>query len=217
LATKKVKAQDPEQARDIAPVEDEVRDQVAGELTVNGQPIPEHLQHLIPWAQTDQGRAKNNEGKVAPIVTMVRDEWANKMEGRANLEPWESSRPFEEAVDRVREPGYTYRMLSPTVIDKKGMRGWEPAETRKGERPTVSRMIIGRMPIERAEKRNQHYRDEANEELAATAARYATDQEKSIRDSGREGVSVLHTGDELHAYDSPERQVPIGVHSKRGA
>lgn len=44
-------------------------------MTVNGEPIPEHLWGVMPWTYTDQGRAEFNAGKApASGIQVLRDE-----------------------------------------------------------------------------------------------------------------------------------------------
>src|SRR3954470_17985326 len=104
---------------------------IDGRPTLNGKPIPAEFEHAIPTANTDQGRWDANHAKpkrTGPKVEVVSGEWENSLRQRRD-QPWMGSDPFKEAVDAHREKGFTYRMLSPKVVSKRGLRGWEPVKT----------------------------------------------------------------------------------------
>lgn len=206
---------------DAAPVDDYSpvgTEAPAPALTVNGQPIPDHLAHLIPFAQTDQGRAENNLGKAVPMVEMVRDAWDNQMlkRGDTSLEPWEAPDPAKELIDPVREPGMAYRMLSDRITRKRGRRGWEPVKGANGDPLKVGDMIIAKMPIERKEKRNRFYEDEGRSRQAEAQASLIETRERAAHDGGAKGISVLTPNDGLQDYRDPTREVTTGVSRTRG-
>ena len=49
----------------------------------------------------------------------------------------------------------------------------------KGEPVTAGNLILGKMPIERAERRNKKYRDEGNDNAAAATERFNPDHGES--------------------------------------
>lgn len=197
------------------------------ERTVGGIPIsslPLHVQNLIGYDMTDQGieekNAKRVDSKGRPhsgIQVIVNEGFDQQILQRSMAqEPWETADPLLDAVNAVKVPGFRYRGLSPTVIQKKGMRGWEPVkDAQTGEVVRVGKLVVGRMPIARAETRNKKYRDEGNANAADAAGRFITDHEKAVRDSGSEGVRILRAGDVMHDSADPSRSISIGVRSSR--
>lgn len=196
------------------------------ERTVNGRPIPAHLVNLIAYEMTDQGLAEKNAKRVDSAgrphsgIRITKNEGFDRaIEQRANaIEPWECSDPLKEAADRYGKPGFRYRGLSDLINKKKTLRGWEPVRDEKGDVVKVGSLILGEMPIERAEKRNKHFRDLGNSERDAAAQRLKVDQEKLTHAARSQGFEAgpLRDGDVLTDHADPDRHVSIGVHSQRG-
>jgi len=197
--------------------------EATAERTVNGIPVsslPFEVQQLIGYAMTDQGIAERNAKRVdskgvphSGIQVIVNEGFDQQILRRSKAEePWETADPLLDAVNRIRKPGMQYRGLSPTVIQKRGMRGWEAQSDADGI-VRVGNMIVGAMPIERAARRNKKFRDEGNANAADAAGRYQTDHERAVRDSGSEGVRVLRAGELLNDSSDPTRSISIGVRS----
>lgn len=192
-------------------------------LTVNGSPIPLHLEHLIPYEKTDQGRAEleaRNAGKPKARVQVIADEWDKMIAKRENATAvWDSPDPMKDAVDSVREPGMSYKFLSPRHIQKKGLRKFEIV-TQNGEPVRVGDMVLGKMPEAVKERRNAHYQAIGNDDLAAVEAQYRADLERAVRDGGlsrdQAQDSLLRSGDELHDHRNPERGAKVGFRISRG-
>lgn len=199
----------------------------SAELTVNGIPIsalPVEVQHLIGYAMTDQGIAERNAKRVdsmgrphSGIQVIVNEGFDQQIRARADAqEPWETANPLLDAKLAFQKPGFRYRGLSPTVIAKKGMRGWQAVLDGRGEPVRVGKLVLAEMPIERAERRNKKFRDEGNTNAADAKGRFISDHEKAVRDSGSEGVRILRAGELLHDSADPTRPISIGVRSSRG-
>jgi hypothetical protein len=184
------------------------------ELTVGGKPIPTEIAHLVPYANTDQGIAERmaKAGDKVARVEMVRDEHHKKLDAYA-AQPWDAAggNPMKEVVDKVREPGFSYKMLSPRVVDRRGLRGFEAVpEARYGN------MFVGRMPIEERERRNEHYRREGLDRAEEAAEVYQENQERLVRDGGVRGLGPLPAGEVLTDARDPERAASIGHSRSRG-
>lgn len=187
-------------------------------LTVNGKPIPSEFAHAIPYAQTDQGIA---EAKAKPglraVTSVVADAWDKALDRKAEAQPWDSYDPFTEAVDSVREPGMTYRMLSDRAHKRRGRRGWETVTDKDGKPVQVSGMTLGKMPTEAAERRNSHYREIGNEQLRTAAEAYELEQAKVIRNANIKGFAPLRTGETVtDSHDHPGMVTEVGIQSHRG-
>lgn len=181
------------------------------ELHVGGVPLsslPPQLAVAIPYANTDEGIAEEierNKGKTAR-VQITREEFSKKIE-QFGAQPWDAAAtdPMTEVVDKVREPGYTYKMLSTRVMDRRGTRGFEVVPGAK-----FGNMVVGRMPIETQERRNEHYRQEGISRAEESADAYTEAQERLIRDGGVSGIAPLPTGDVLQDARFPDRAASIG-------
>lgn len=195
--------------------EDECPPRIDGQPTVNGNPIPAEYAHLIPFAKTDQGIWEHNQGKVKARVHIVRTEWDKTLEQRGDM-PWASSDPFKSAVDAHRQPGFRYRLLSDKVCTKRGMRGWDPIKNENGDLVKVNGMFVGRMPEKMAHQRNEYYRRNGNDALQKAQEQFELDQEKTIRDAGGQGMSVLRRGERLVDSRDPDREATVGFESVRG-
>jgi hypothetical protein len=198
------------------------------ERTVNGIPLSQlgYAGTQIPYGLTDQGIAEKNarsvdsQGRPHSGIKVTRNEGFDQAIARrsAAKEPWECTNPLAEAAERYSEPGMRYRGLSQRVCDKKTLRGWEVVKDEKGDPVKVGDMILGKMPIERAERRNEHYRKEGEANLSAARERLKVDQERLSRDAQSKGFTAgpLRDGDVLTDYDDPDRRISIGVRSQRG-
>ena len=72
------------------------------ELTLNGQPIPEHLWAQLPYAMTDQGAAEANAGKEPRRVEVLREEPLGSRPADELLRTM-NERSIEQSVAQYRE------------------------------------------------------------------------------------------------------------------
>ncbi len=199
------------------------------ERHVGGIPVsslPVHVRGLIGFDMTDEGIAEKNARRVdsqgrphSGVQVLVNEGFDQMILKRSKAEePWETADPLLDAVNEHRKPGFRYRGLSPTVIRKRGMRGWEAEiDPKTGEPVTSGNLIVAKMPIERAERRNKKYRDEGNSLAADAGGRFTEDLEKAAHDSGSEGVRILRAGETLADDGDPTHRSSIGVRRSRGA
>ena len=201
----------------FAAVDAEIAANTPKVLTVNGKPIPEEFAHAISYAVTDQGiaEAKANRTHEPSGVEVTGDAWDKGLERRA-AEPWDSFDVLADAVATVREPGFAYRAISPRVADKRGMRGWEKVLDKDGKERKVGNLFIARMPVEMQQRRNRHYAQLGNEQLADAAQQYSLDQEKLVKDAGVSGLAPLRAGDHVQDRTNPELSATIGIETQRG-
>ncbi len=199
------------------------------ERTVNGHPVsalPDHVRNLITYAMTDQGIAEKNaanvdsQGRPHTGAKVTLNEGFDQSIARRNAatEPWECDNPLQDAATKYVRPGFRARGLSPRLIDKRTMRGFEFVKDARGENVKVGGLLLGEMPIEMANRRNEHYRRQGETELAASVERLKVDQERLQRDARSKGFEVgpLRDGDTLIDHGDPDRHGSIGVHSSRG-
>jgi hypothetical protein len=191
---------------------------IGGKPTVDGRPIPADFEHVIPYAATDQGRWERSQGKEKPNgVKVTGDAWDRMIEERRD-QPWAASDPIQEAIDTFGEKGFRYRAMSPMVCEQRGMRGWEPVKKENGDHVKIGGMFLGRMPEHVAEQRNAHYRSIGNEQLKNAAENLQIDQERVIRDAGKQGrgITPLRPGTSLTDSRDSARAAVVGVESVRG-
>lgn len=198
-----------------APVADElpVSDAV---LTVGGKPLPDHLKHLIPYRNTDQGIAEANLTRLEPSgVKVTGDAWDKQMDQRSNAtEVWESVDPLSDAVEQVREPGMAYKLLSQSMNSKKGLRRYEIVKAPNGDPISIGNMVLGKMPIGLRDKRNAHYQEKGNADLREARQNLSNEVNKASHDT--KGISGLKDG-EVVSDRSSDTSVTMGMDRHRGA
>lgn len=199
-----------------APAADEPR-----VLHVNGKPVPPEWEHAIVYAMTDEGQAEARgrdraRGMTPSGVKVTADTFDKQLQRKANAEVWDSFDPLKEAVDQVREPGFSYRALSPRVVDKRGMRGWEKVLDKDGRDVKVANLFVARMPEERKEQRNAHYREIGEEALRDAAEQYEEGQAKLVKDAKVGGLAPLRVGDRVRDSEDPDFGFQVGVSTHRG-
>lgn len=135
--------------------------------TINGQPIPEHLWGLVPYALTDQGRTEENEGKEEPRVQVLREPHDKAVEhyrdDLLNDYPIEEQHdPLRTVVEQHTPKGHRGLMMSEAKCAKEGMRrgvlDYEPVLDDKGQRIRLGGMFLGSVPEDRAKRAERYYR-----------------------------------------------------------
>lgn len=132
----------------------------------------------LPHALTDEGRAKIEAEKRAkglisdgPRVEVTRDAHDNMMAKRVaatsgEIPEWEFPEVEQEMLQKYAEPGYRHRLLSPTVIRKRGMRKWDPVkDPETGDAVKFGNMTLARMPEGLAQARERAYQARAKEQV----------------------------------------------------
>jgi len=192
--------------------------------TVQGKPVPTHLEHAIPHRLTDEGIDEENAKphKKGHRVS-VRDGFARQIEAREAaakdlIEPWSAPDPIAEAVARDGDPrpDMTHKLLSDTVVKRRGMRGFEPCRDEQGELIKVGGMTLARMPKALAKRRNEHYREEGNAQLRESEALLQEQQEKLIADGKAVGLAPLRPHDVLRDSRDRTRTASVGLRMHRG-
>ncbi len=172
--------------KDIEPIVETEFPPIAGEefgpeeqmLTVNGQPIPEHLRIAIPYANTDQGIAeanatrnrtatkvsvtpRNPNARIKPQATEFEKQLAERRDFRLNsTEPWEAPNAMAELAEQHVGPGMRPHFVSQSKVTRDGLRGWNPVRDEDGNLVTLgASLVLAEMPEEKAQKRNQHFQE----------------------------------------------------------
>jgi len=194
----------------------------ARKKTVAGKALPAGQEHLIPGRITDQGiERRNRELKAEHGTAKVTDRLDNQIDAYqaaadGKLEVWNAQNPLTEAVARVAKPGFRNRMLSPTVIEKRGMRGWEIAHDKQGREVKVGRLIAAEMPEAAGRERDAHYQNEGNEALRDAQETYQVQQERAIADGKSVGLAPLRPGEIVRDVRNRAHAASVGLHSHRG-
>lgn len=205
---------------DPLPIPSEAPGEGAQVLTVNGQPIPEHLAYAIPYENTDQGIAERNaRPNRTPHRVSVRDRFERSLERMEDEDPaYDDMDPFKEAVQeqQAKETGFEYRFLADRVVKRRGRRGFEPIVDGNGDVKKVGDLVMARIPTGIARRRRARNEKLANEALQNAEEQYQAEQEKVIRNGARMGLSTLRSGEVLTDERNPERSAVTGLRTVRG-
>lgn len=148
---------------------------VGGQLV---RDMPIENQGRILYQQTDEGIAEYNAGKEPRRVQVMRDELTKGLDHRRDavkdfgMNLGEAPNNFREAMEKHIKPGMKGRFLSPRVVDRRGMRGWEPVLDEKGEQVKVGNMFLGQMSAEAAKTRNKKVREYGSRLLGQVTENY---------------------------------------------
>lgn len=198
-----------------------------GILTVNGvklDPVNNHDHRNVFLKHTDQGVAMANiERGREPGNVAVRDTFDHQLDariaaGKGNLQPWEAPEPLAETLAPHAEPGFSYRFLSPRHINHgRGKRGFELVKDANGNDVKCADLILAKMPISTAEKRDAYYRELGNSAKATAEEAQREQTNTLIRNAKAVGIEPLRSGETARDHESHGDSVAvIGVHSHRG-
>ena len=184
-------------------------------LTLQGKPIHPNEEHLVTFGHTDQGVSETNAkappGPSVTVTTAAEDQPVIAY----SEQPWTATDPMKAVVDKVREPGKAYRLLSDTVVSKKGMRDWVYTRDKEGNAVKCGELQLAEMPQHRADARNAYFAQETADRKQEAKDNVVENQDRLVREAANEGTNVsgygpLHTGETVHGK-------PItGIHSVRG-
>ncbi len=154
---------------------------------INGVSIADlHLEpHVIAvldyWA-TDEGIAERNARpnvREASGITSGRDGFDKSLEQRRDdvkerdMELYSARDPLKEVADRYAVPGMKAKFLSGNKIKGHGGTGdYQIVKDEAGEPVKVREMVLGHIPVERAEARNKHYREKGTSLLKQIGEQY---------------------------------------------
>lgn len=191
--------------------------------TVNGQQLPEG--HNVPTAMTDDGIAERNAkpNRRASVASVLREPSFDKKLDRMSRAVFMGDDPFKETIDKQRAADeavgehFRYRVLSDRVVQKKGMREWEPVINEKGDPVKVAGMTLSRMPTDIALMRDAHYQELGNEALREALETQQQNQEELIHAARVAGITALPQDEIVNDEANPGRAASIGFSSRRGA
>jgi hypothetical protein len=141
--------------------------------------LPIEMQGRIVYAQTDEGFAENNEGKVEGAARVISDGFNKALEQRKDdvlerdMESYEARDPLKEVHDQYIQPGMRGKFLSPRKVKENGGTGdYEIVKDAKQNPVSVHGMVLGQMPERKARARNKHYQERSNRLLTEMTERY---------------------------------------------
>ncbi len=192
--------------------------------TINGKPIPPEQAHTIPSGMTDDGIAERNArpNRRPSVGTVTREPSFDKQLDRMSRAVFMGDDPFQEVIARQREADEAggeynrYRVLSDRVVQKKGLREWEPVVNDKGDPVKVAGMTLSRMPTDIALQRDKHYEDLGNEALKEALEDQAQNQEELIHAAKVAGITALQPDELITDRGDPSRAASIGFSRQRG-
>lgn len=183
-------------------------------LTVDGVPIPQNMVHLVPYDQTDQGRAENNAGKQPARVQIVRDDVDKSVEHYrddllADLPLIENHDPLRLIVDKFTPPGMRGLMMSKRKCDREGMRrgvlDYEPVlvdKDGKKERVEHGGMFLGAVPEQLAQRADKHYAGVAKDRMVNAVEKVQAQTEEFMTESNMRSVKRAGRGE----YDGIQQE-----------
>jgi hypothetical protein len=165
-------------------------------LTVDGKPIPEHLQGLVPYAATDQGRAEANAGKQPAMAQVLRDpidksvdHYRDDLSNDLPLE--ENHDPLRILMQRHTPAGHRGLFMSETKVSKEGMRrgvlDYEPVLAEidgKRERVRAGSMFLASVPEGRAKQADKYYAAKAEEQQIAATEKVKEQRDQVLSEAG---------------------------------
>ena len=163
-----------------------VLDLHVGGVLVSDMPI--EAQGRILYQQTDEGIAEANEGKSESAARVTRDEFSKALEHRKDavvdlgMTLSDAPNPMREAMAEHIPPGMRGRFLSPSVVDRRGMRGWVPVLDADGKQVKVRNQFLAMMPESVAVARNKAVREHGNKLLGQVKQQY-------LEEGGRTAVA----------------------------
>jgi hypothetical protein len=178
--------------------------------------------------KSDLPEAYSNDAQIAerqaafeergPMTQVTRDAWEGMIEHRRD-DPENGPDPMREAVDKIRRPGRSYRVMSPRVIGRRGMRNWEVERDQEGKAIEVAGQVIASMPIDEAVRRNKRFQQASLDAVQQAREQYDEAAERLEHESGG-AVQVLRRGEVLTDNDPRKKgrggAAVIGVESFRG-
>jgi hypothetical protein len=151
-------------------------------------------------ARSEETRAKR-EAEGYPRVEFVRDATDKQIFDKRNaldFDPWAELSPLEAAVESVKEPGMSYKLLSNRACSiLGGTRGYEPVKDENGDLVKVGDMFLGKIPERIAQKRQQRYQEESAAIVRSMQENYADKVERLKHDAKELGLTVLESGDSV--------------------
>jgi hypothetical protein len=151
-------------------------------------------------AKRDAARRTRDEGY--PKVHAQEHEYgadAFDKEVLAREEMEDSTDPLMEAVNRVREPGMSYKFLTERCCTELGMRGYEKVVDAKGLEVKVGEMFLAKIPERIAKRRQERAVAESQERVTEMQDDYSNSVERLKRDAAGLGVRVLMPGENAAA------------------
>lgn len=142
---------------------------------------PQVLAALDYWA-TDEGIEEHNARpnvRESSGITLGQDPFDKSLEQRRDdvkdrgMDTYEARDPLKEVADRYARPGMKPKFLSQHKIKDTGGTGdYEVVKDAAGDPVKVRGMILGHVPVERAEARNRHFRNRGNQLLKQIGEKY---------------------------------------------
>jgi hypothetical protein len=188
---------------------------MAGKIADQNDPQV-YFQHTDQFIAMENIRKGRTGAKVEVTDRFDMQLDAREAAGRGSIEPWDAPEPLKEASDSIPRPGFVRRFLSEMVMKRRGKRGFEVVKDERGDPVKVADMVMAEMPISKAERRNEHYREEGNRAIREAEAHAREQQEKLIRDGNVVGVQPLKPGETVRDSADGSRVATSGLLSHTG-
>lgn len=154
---------------------------------INGKPVSEmnldpQVLCLLDYYATDEGIAERNaepNRREPSGISQGKDPFAKSLDERRDDVKlrdrmlFDSRDPLKEVADKYAKPGMKPKFLSAARMQEAGGTGdYEVVKNQNGDPVKVKGMVLGHIPVELAEARNEHYRNRSNTILNQITEQY---------------------------------------------
>jgi len=136
----------------------------------------------LDYYATDEGVAEKNARPMvreASGVSLGADPFDKSLQQKRDdvkergMELYEARDPLREVANRHMQPGMKPKFLSAKRVQESGGTGdYEVVKDSNGDPVKVRGMILGQVPVERANARNRHFREKGNQILKQIGETY---------------------------------------------
>lgn len=171
----------PENERTEAGVDRILKCHINGQLVSSLNLEPQVLAALDYYG-TDEGMAERQAhpmAREASGIALGAEPWNKALEERRDdvkergMDTFEARDPLKEVADAHAVPGMKPKFLSERRIRENGSTGeYQVVKDAKGDTVKVRGMVLGHIPVERAESRNKFYREKGKRLLKEIGEQY---------------------------------------------
>lgn len=194
-------------------------------LTVNGEPVPENVRHLIPYAQTDQGRAEADANRVEGHVQVMSDETDGArrkyrdelLAGHpidSDAELMEVHDPLKPLMERHLPKGERGLWMSERKCDREGMRrgvlDYEPVLDADGQRIKHGSLFLASVPEARARRADAIYHEKAQAQMVQAQGKVREQEDAFMSETTRKKMHRRTQGEFDGGLKTEDGEMVVG-------
>jgi hypothetical protein len=164
-------------------------------------------------AELEQKRAENG----FPKVEFVADAQDKARDGFGDLDydPLGLTDPLAQLKKDYGRPGFALKLMSDSVTDRLGKRGYQIVKDDEGDPVRCGKMILGEIPERIAAQRRKAPIERSNEELRSIKDQQRDDIERMKHDAKGMGLTVLEPGETVNNVGNGQ-DYKMGISVDRG-